>query len=139
VRARLPDTEGQWADAGKDITERALPFAEVVSQGYVVASVVPSAVVLGVELLKGPKSDEKLDYLIDQAERLTGYVEWDFAEIQGLLSQDGAVYPSADSQLRALPSAKSLDALERRKNQLVTQVQTTRQRLIDHRATRSAA
>lgn len=139
VRARLPDTEGQWADTGKDITERALPFAEVVSQGYVVASVVPSAVVLGVELLKGPKSDEKLDYLIDQAERLTGYVEWDFAEIQALLSQDGAVYPSADSQLRALPAAKSLDALERRKNQLVTQVQTTRQRLIDHRATRSAA
>lgn len=138
LRGRLPNTEVQWADAAKDITERALPFAEVVTQGYVVASVVPSAVVLGVELIKGPKSDAKLDYLINQAKVLTGCVKCDFDEIQGLLSKDGAVYPNVNSQFSALPAAKSLDALANRTTQLTTQIQTTRQRLIDHRANRSA-
>lgn len=139
IRALKPKTEVEWADTFKDVTERALPFGEAVSQQYVVASVVPSAFTLGVEYLKGPKSDEKISSLIDQGDVLVNYINWDFAEIKTLLAQDGAQYPSTETQFKALPYAKDLDSLERRKNNLITQIRTTQANLRQHLENRKAA
>lgn len=139
IRSLKPETEEQWADSFKDVTERAMPFAETVSTQYVFAAVVPSTITLGVELAKGPKSDEKINYLINQGDVLVNYIEWDFAEIKALLAQDGAQYPSTETQFKPLPKDKSFEALERRKNGVITQIRTTQTNLRQHLENRKAA
>ncbi|MBD8616106.1 hypothetical protein [Pseudomonas rhizosphaerae] len=91
------------------------------------------------ELAKGPKSDEKINYLINQGDVLVNYIEWDFAEIKALLAQDGAQYPSIETQFKALAGAKSLDSLERRKDGLINQIHTTQTNLRQHLENRKAA
>lgn len=138
LRNRVPRSKKESGDFVKDVFERALPFAEPVSRAFVPLATVPAFTMLAHEAAKGPKSDEKINHLIGQGDLLVGYINLDFGEITELLANPSAQYPSPDTQFKALPKAKSLDALERSRAGVVIQIHTAQDNLRNHLATRPA-